>query len=104
MFDKNDWSIKYIIGSYIDNDKYPEISDIVYVLKNWYYNENGYKLVNKKLEYNEINHEIVFTNSILENCLNLNKEKINQIIKNLLDKKIIKIIKTSKVNSYYKLI
>jgi len=36
-----DTKIKYIIGSFRDNPDFPLLEDLVFLMSNWFFNENG---------------------------------------------------------------
>jgi len=95
---KNDFKVKYIIGTYKDNKDYPSKEDLFAIADMWYHLEGGKSFIH---EYRglEDKGETVFTNALV-------KEKdlpnsTNELITELVESKNILVFKETKHTNYY---
>ena len=95
---KNDFKVKYIIGTYKDDKEYPSMEDLFAIADMWYHLEGGKSFIHDYRGLVNVG-ETIFTSSLV-------KEKdlpnsANVLINNLLETENIKVFKETKHTSYY---
>ena len=98
--EKNDFKIKYIIGSYLDNPEYPTKEDLFAIADQWYHLDGGYQFIH---EYRGIENvgETMFTNNLLKE--KDMPKKTYELLANLIDSGDVEIVKETKHTIYHKI-
>lgn len=100
---KKDTKIKYIIGSFRDDPKYPTFEDFEYLILNWYFNENGKHFVHNYRTVEETGNPCFPENILLEK-LNGDEGTSKRLLQSLLDEGRIRVIKETRFTSYYEIL
>ena len=105
MFDKDQIKIKYVLGSYKDDPNYPTIEDFEYLMKNWYWNEDGHHFIHNYRAVPETEDKnLVFTDVILREKLDNNEEIANNLLNLLNESGRLRLVKATKFTNYYELL
>ena len=103
MMNNDSIKIKYLIGSFRDDPKYPSEEDFNYLMSNWYFNEGGKQFVHDNRGIEQTGN-ICFTNNILAEKLNGNEKATSSLLNSLLTEGKIKILKETRFTTYYSLV
>lgn len=95
---KNDFKVKYIIGSYKDNKDYPTTEDLFAIADMWYHLEGGKSFIHDYRGLEDKN-ETIFTSSLVKEK-DLPK-RTNDLISSLIDSENINVFKETKHTTYY---
>lgn len=103
MMNKDSIKIKYLIGTFRDDENYPTVEDFKYLIGNWYWNEGGHHFIHTYRGIPE-SDGIIFPDNILTEKLNGDEEASNSLLNSLLEDELIKINKSTKFTKYYEII
>ena len=98
--EKNDFKIKYIIGSYLDNPEYPTKEDLFAIADQWYHLDGGYQFIHDYRGLDQVN-ETVFTNNLIKE--KGMPKKTYDLLTELIDKGGVEVIKETKHTTYHKI-
>jgi hypothetical protein len=95
---KNDFKVKYIIGTYKDDKEYPSMEDLFAIADMWYHLEGGKSFIH---EYRGIDDggETVFTSALIKEK-DLPKSTAS-LISSLVESENIRVFKETKHTTYY---
>lgn len=97
---KNDFKIKYIIGSYRDNPEYPTKEDLFAIADQWYHLEGGSEFIHNYRGLPE-ESDTMFTNNLIKEK-GLPKQALT-LLSELIEKGDVEIVKKTKHTIYHKI-
>jgi hypothetical protein len=96
---KNDFKIKYVIGTYKDDPDYPSKEDLFTLADMWYHTEGGLEFIHNYRGLKNIG-ETIFTDELVSHK-GLPKEETNLLISELLESGDLSIFKETKHTRYH---
>jgi hypothetical protein len=99
MMNKNDFKIKYVIGTYKDNPTYPSKEDLYAMADMWYHLEGGKDFIHKYRGLDD-GGETIFTEDLISHK-GLPKGKTKILLKELLESGDVEIFKETKHTKYH---
>ena len=99
---KDNVKIKYLIGAYKDSPEYPTNEDILFIMSNWYFLENGKSFMHTYRALDDIGL-VCFPSNIVCEKLNIDEKKSQEYLDEMENKNLISVMKKTRFSIYYQI-